>query len=164
MGIFVDRDGSDNIIGRYANAQYEGQEYLADGSEELTTLALDDAKAAKVEAAEGEYTSRLGQGFAYDDKVYQLDDASQARITSMGALAGLVVAEVSGAAWPNPFGFITADNEAVPFTAAQFVPLASAAAARVFALRTNARALKDAILAAEDQAALDAIDITAGWD
>lgn len=50
----------------------------------------------------------------------------------------------------------------VPSRRAKFVPLASAATARVFVLRSKVRSLKDQIPATADQAALEAIDLSAG--
>jgi len=46
MGVFVSRDGENHITGRFACAQVEGQEYLADDAPELVALLAAEAKAA----------------------------------------------------------------------------------------------------------------------
>lgn len=124
---------------------------------------LDAPRQAKLAAAGEEYAARLAAGVAHGGKVYQIDEASQRNIAAMGALASAVLAGVPGAAWLPGFAFIAADNEPVPMTAEEMFALAQAAAARVFALRVAFRTLKDAILAAADQNALEEIDVAAGW-
>lgn len=124
------------------------------------SLPLDAAKADRIAEVGAELARRNAAGFAFDGRLYQIDDASQARITALAVLAR----ENDGADWPEGFGFIAADNVAVPFAAADFLELAKTAARTVIARRLNARALKDAILAAGDAAALAAIDITSGWE
>jgi hypothetical protein len=58
-----------------------------------------------------------------------------------------------------------ADNSSLALpTAADMLALGQAAADRYAALRLKLGQIKDAIDAAADQAALDAIDVTAGWD
>lgn len=125
--------------------------------------ALDGPRRAKLAAAGVQYAAQLAAGVVHGGKVYQIDEASQQNIAAMGALAASVLSGVPGAAWLPGFAFVAADNEPVPMTPAQMFALAQAAAARVFALRLAFRLLKDAIMAADDQAALDAIDVSAGW-
>lgn len=101
-----------------------------------------------------------------DGQTYHLalDDGSRADITAMGATA---LAVMQGAApWPESYarGWITLENVRVPLPAASDgLLLATAAGIRYAQIVQRRRDLKDAIAAAPDQAALDAIDITAGW-
>jgi len=122
--------------------------------------ALSVAKSGRLAEVAAQLGQRNAAGFTFNDVTYQIDDASQARITALAVLAQTN----NGADWPEGFGFIAADNSAQRFTAAGFVAFATAAAQTVIARRLNARALKDRILAAADVDALEAIDISAGWD
>lgn len=122
-----------------------------------------DRKTAKIAAIGAELERRNAAGFVYEGVTYQLTEASQNRIMALALKAQRVVAGAPGATWDDRFVFIAADNTGVPFTAAEFGPFADTAANAVIARRMNARALKDAVLAAADDAAVAAIDITAGW-
>lgn len=126
-------------------------------------LPLARAKAAKLQLVAAQLAQRQAVGFAYLGVVYQLDEASQQRITSLAMKAERVVAGRAGATWSATFRFIAADNSRVAFTAAEFGAFADAASNAVIGLRERARDLKDAILAAADAPALAAIDTTAGW-
>lgn len=126
-------------------------------------LPLAAAKAARLAEVAAELAQRNAAGFAHGGKVFQIDDASQARITALAVKASLVIGGVAGASWPQGFRFIAADNTGAPFDAAGFVGFADAASNIVIARRLRARALKDAIVAAADATALAAIDVTAGW-
>lgn len=124
-------------------------------------VPLAEAKRAKLQSVAAELANRNATGFLYQGKVYQLDDASQARITGLAVKADRFVAGAAGSTWSGTF--IAADNTATTFTAAAFGAFADAASNVVISRRLNARALKNQILAAADQASLDAIDITSGW-
>lgn len=121
-------------------------------------------------AALGElYLGKIGAGLVYavdggDARPYQIDPASQTLIAGAAADAGLVAAGAPGAlAWPDGFGWITADNAIVPMDAAQCFAFGQAVKAYVTGLVLNNRALKTAIGAAADVAAVQAIDLTQGW-
>jgi hypothetical protein len=123
-------------------------------------LPLGDAKADRIAEVGVELMRRNAGGFSYQGYVYQIDDASQARITSL-----VVLAQANGGAdWPVGFRFITTNNIGVPFSAEGFLVFAAASAKVTIARRLCARALKNAIDAATDAATLAAIDITSGWD
>lgn len=124
------------------------------------TLPFADAKAARVAEVGAELTRRNNAGFTYEGVVYQLDELSQARIASLTVLAMVN----GGVSWPEKLAFFAADNSPIPFTASAFAAFGAAATLVVTKRRLNARALKDAILMAGDQAALEAIDLTLGWD
>jgi len=159
MSWYVDRDSLGNVTARYAVQQYAGQEYISDGTPAMSALQLIDVKAAKVSAIESAYGAAVSAGFTYNATVYQIDDISQQRIAAWGSLAN-----VSGMAWPSNFVWVAANNTRTPFaTAATFLAFAEAAATRVTAMILNARALKDAVAAAQTVADLTAIDSTKGW-
>jgi hypothetical protein len=124
------------------------------------TLPFADAKVAQVAKVGTELARRNSAGFAYEGVLYQLDETSQVRIASLTVLA--MVNE--GVGWPEQFAFIAADNSPIPFTASAFATFGAAAALMVTKRRLNARALKDAILTTADSVALEAIDLTVGWD
>jgi hypothetical protein len=125
--------------------------------------ALNDLKVARMREVGAELAKRMAAGFVYRLNAYQLDDDSQARITALAFKAQRMVDARPGTTWDANFVFLAADNTAVSFTAANFLPFADAASNVVIARRIKARQLKDTILAAADAAALAAIDITAGW-
>lgn len=93
-----------------------------------------------------------------------LDNGSRADLTAMAATA---TAAASGAvAWPESYarGWITIENVRIPLaTAAAGLALAASVGDYYAAIVQHRRDLKDAALAATDAAALDAIDISAGW-
>ncbi len=106
---------------------------------------------------------KIAAGWTYDGALYQIDAGAQANIAAMGALAGAVQSNVPGASWPTGFAWIDAANGSHAMNAAQMFVFAQGAATYVSALILNARALKDAILAATTVNAVQAIDLTAGW-
>ena len=121
----------------------------------------------KLASVAAELNRRNALGFAYNGKTFQIYDASQARITALAVKAVRVVGGETGATWDDGFVFIAADNSSVPMTAAEFGPFADAASNAVIALRMKARGIKDQIVAAyvaQDYAAFDAVDVTAGWE
>ena len=123
--------------------------------------------AIKLSTVAAELNRRNALGFTYNGKAFQIDDASQARITALAVKAVRVVAGEAGATWADGFVFLAADNSEVAMTAADFGPFADAASNAVIARRMHARSLKDDILsayAAQDEQAYNAIDVTAGWE
>lgn len=152
-----------NGLGTY----YDGDCKIGDRAatpEEEAAHGLAVLRSATLTAAGAIFRDKTVTGVTHTGNAYQLDDASLTRITALATRAGLAVLGVPGVTWPADFVFIAADNSQVAFTAAQFLAFATAAADKVIALRMTFRALKDQILAAEDAADLEAIDITAGWN
>jgi len=122
-----------------------------------------DLKAAKASAAEAHFQGLIAAGFTWSGTLFQIDDASQTRIAAMGALALGSIADAAGSPWDGGFYWVAADNSHVPMDAAATYAFARAVALHVSACILNLRAIKDAIAGAADQAALDAIDIAAGY-
>ena len=118
----------------------------------------------KLAALATHYASVIAAGRAYNGTTFQIDAASQAGISAMGALAASLLANTPGAAaWPAGFYWIAADNSHVAMDAAGMYAFAQNVAAYVSALVLTNAALKGQIAAATTQAALDAIDVTSGW-
>jgi len=149
------------VIGAAAVCQYDGQEELAEDHADLLAYLLKGRKRDRLGEVAAELNKRNAAGFVYQGKPYQLDDASQARITALVVKADRAAAGLPGATWSGKF--IAADNTEVTFTASEFAAFAEAASDIVIARRLYAREIKNTILAAADVAALDAINVSAGW-
>lgn len=149
------------------HAQWTGQGWIptAEAPDHLA-----ERKGSLHAAVNVERDRRTRSPFGFGGHTFDYDAESQKRITGAAALAGFAL--TLGGKLPGdllwhggdtPFTWIAADNSLVQLDAPSTFALGQAAAtwesAHVFA----ARALKDAIAAAPDDAALDAIDITAGW-
>lgn len=158
--MFVFRENG-RLVGYSFARQTAAQEELADDHPDLVAYFLATRKRERLVDVASELARRNAYGFVHDGKRYQVDDASQARITALVVKADRFVAGLPGATWDVTF--IAADNSEVAFTAAEFGVFADAASNVVIARRMYARDLKNRILAAADRAALDAIDVTAGW-
>ena len=118
---------------------------------------LAEAKRARRAEVSALYESKLAAGMTYQGKTLQIDEDSQLRIIGAAAKAGLVGGAPSA-------GWRMGDNSflALP-NAAAMIALASAASAKVEALRVVMWGHKDAIAALTDVGAVQAYDITAGW-
>jgi len=124
--------------------------------------AARDVKLAAIVAAAG---ALLSVGAPVSGGLHiALDDGSRADLTAMAATA---TAAASGAvSWPESYsrGWISIENVRIPLaTPAAGLTLAASVGNYYAALIQHRRDLKDAALAAEDAAALDAIDVAAGW-
>jgi hypothetical protein len=127
----------------------------------MPTLA--DAKAAKVTAAGAQRATIVGAGFTWSGSRFQIDTESQTRIAAMGALALGSITDPAGSPWDSGFYWVAADNSHVPMDAAATYAFARAVALYVSGCILHLRTIKDGIASAADQAALDAIDVTAGY-
>lgn len=93
-----------------------------------------------------------------------IDDGSRADMGGMALTASL--AKSGAAPWPDDYsrGWITIENIRIPLpTPDDGIALAYPVGLYYAAVRQRGRDLKDAIEAAADDAALDAIDIESGW-
>lgn len=118
--------------------------------------SLETARALRKADAASQLAARLAAGMPWQGKVLQIDDASQSRI-----LAGKALADAG--TLPAGFAWRMADNSALLLDAAGMQAMAEAAGTYVYALRAHYWSLVDAIAAAPDLAAVEAIDVTAGW-
>jgi hypothetical protein len=115
-------------------------------------------------ALAAQYAALIAAGRNFDGSAFQIDPASQANISAMGALAAAVLANTPGAApWPSGFYWLSGSNAQVPMDAPTMYAFAQNVAAYVSALVLTNAALKAAINAATTQAALNAISLTTGW-
>lgn len=140
------------------NWTYDGTNFSAPAAPSLAQV-----KARRKIRLSQAYGQKIAEGLVYGGKVYQLDEPSQARITSMATRAVAVIQGIGGATWPSGFAWIAADNSTAAMTAAQMFAFAQAAADRVVALRVAFRTKKDEIDALGTVAAVTAYDINAGW-
>jgi hypothetical protein len=127
-------------------------------------------QAKRTSAVNAERDLRIRSPFTFDGMTFDYDAESQKRITGAASLAGFAM--TLGGKLPGdllwhggetPFTWIAADNSLVQMDAATTFAFGQAAAAWESAHIFAARALKDAIEAAETAAELDAIDISANW-
>ncbi len=127
-----------------------------------------DLKIAKLDAVKQRMEAELATGAPVDvgeaTLHIALDDGSRADMTGMAATA--LAAATGAVPWPSSYqaGWITIENARIPLpTPAEGLGIAAFVGDRYAQIRQHGRDLKDAVLAAEDAAALDAIDIDAGW-
>jgi hypothetical protein len=140
-----------------------GAYMVRSGALDARVASLAENRFAKTSAAVIHYNALLAAGLTYDGTRFQIDNAAQANIAAMGVLALGSIADPAGSPWPAGFYWIAADNGHVPMDAAAMYAFGRAAGSQVSACVLRLRAIKDAIAAAADQAALDAIDVTAGY-
>lgn len=144
-----------------------GEGYTPDGIggwvAEVPTIT--ELRSAKLDAITTKASSLLAAGAPVSNGLHiALDDGSRADLTAMAATA---TAAASGAvSWPESYsrGWIAIENVRIPLaTPAAGLTLAASAGNYYAAIVQHRRDLKDAALAAEDAAALDAVDASAGW-
>lgn len=131
----------------------------------LVTLSLNDLRTAKLTAISEKTDALFIAGSSVDGGLHiGLGDGSRADLATMAATA--TAASTGAVSWPDSYsrGWITVENVRIPLaTQAAGLTLAATAGAYYAAIVQHRRDLKDAVLAAEDAAALDAIDVDAGW-
>jgi hypothetical protein len=150
-------DGSDPLSpGNYS---------VVNGAVVARVYTLAQNRAIKVKAAidyfNGLFTNP--KGFTIQGATMQIDAASQANIGGAVSAALLSSQNPTDFSWDSGFYWVAADNSHIAMTAAQMVAFGHAVFEYVRLTRMNIRAIKDAIAAAAAQAALDAIDVTAGY-
>lgn len=127
----------------------------------LITVAdrLAQAKSAARSAVNAARDQREQGGFTYAEKIIDSDMASCIRI------AGAASAAQAALGQQQPFGvdWTCADNSVLSLDALGVIGMLAALATHSDAMHQHARALKAQIEAAEDAAAVEAIDIEAGW-
>lgn len=109
--------------------------------------------------------AKLAAGYPAADGLHV--DVSDSSRADLGGMATTALGATSGTLpWPDSYkeGWITIENVRIPMPEpADGLMLAAGAGEFYAAIKQHARDLKDAVLAATDEAALDAIDIEAGW-
>ena len=128
---------------------------------------LDTARAAKRDAVQAEADRRMNAGYAHDFGpphgllTLQTREPDRTNWLTVAQIARLRVDAEEPDFAMRPIR--TAENVNVPITAAAALACMVAQQAHLGAVLEQSWALKDAIAAAPDQAALDAIDPTTGW-
>jgi hypothetical protein len=142
--------------------KFDGADWTAPAVREPS---LDDLRAATVAAINAAADVLITAGAPVAGGLHiALDDGSRADLTAMAATA--MAASANAFPWPESYsrGWITIENVRILLaTPADGLTLAASAGDYYAAIVQHRRDLKDAALAAEDEAALDAIDISAGW-
>lgn len=126
---------------------------------------LHDLRSAKLDSINATAAALLAAGALVDGGLHvALDDGSRADLTAMAATA---TASAAGTIpWPDSYsrGWITIENARIPLaTPAAGLALAASAGDYYASIIQHRRDLKDAALAAEDEPALAAINLSAGW-
>ncbi|WP_326878894.1 DUF4376 domain-containing protein [Aliidongia sp.] len=116
-----------------------------------------------VAATEAQYDGVIAAGFAYQGKLFQIDDGSRQDMAAIGAMALGSIRDPDGSPWSAGFYWIAADNSEVPMSAAEAYAFTFAAGAYVSSCILYCRALKNHILAAGTADAVAAVDVAAGW-
>lgn len=143
-------------------------DYLGDPAERgLSPTApaptFEDLRSSKLAATNTAAALLLAAGAPVGGGLHvALDDGSRADLTAMAATA----AASGTVSWPGSYsrGWISIENVRIPIaTPAAGLALAATVGDWYARLVQHRRDLKDEVLAAQDLAALDAIDINAGW-
>lgn len=126
---------------------------------------LEAARAAKLGEIIAAGDALLAGGYPAAGGLHvAMDDGSRADLTAMAATA---IAAASGAIpWPESYaaGWISIENTRIPLAApADGLALSAAAGAWYASVVQHRRTLKDAALAAADEAALARVDPASGW-
>ncbi|MBB4268107.1 hypothetical protein [Roseospira visakhapatnamensis] len=129
---------------------------------------LEQARAAVIGAIEARKAEVLAAGYAVDQDGTSLHVAvhADARADLGGMAITALAANAGSLAWPDAYaqGWITTENIRIPLPdPGDGLTLAAGVGGWYAAVVQHARDLKDAALAAEDTAALDALDPDAGW-
>lgn len=154
----------------FADEATEGQR-LAAASVLIAWGPLGFARQEKIEAIDAERDRLLKAGKLYGGlHVALLDkhgtDGPRADLGGMGTTAIGILVGVPGLVWPASFqlGWISVENTRIPLAdPAAGLALAAAAGDYFAAVVQRARDKKDACLAADDQAALDAVSVLDDW-
>ena len=135
------------------------------GLDALRGDELRQLRAAKLAAISAAAEALLSAGAPVAGGLHvAFDDRSSADLTAMASTA--TAASTGTVLWPESYsrGWIAVENVRIPLaTPADGLALAASVGDWYAAVVQHRRDLKDAALAAGDVAALDAIDVTAGW-
>lgn len=139
---------------------YDGESFAAPPTY-LPTLA--ERQAAMIAAIDSLRAERIDAGAPVYGLWIAIDDGARA---DLGAMATTALAAAAGSVpWPAAYalGWITTTNERIALeTPADGLALAAQVGAYYAGLVQHARSLKDAVLAADNDA-LDGLDVDAGW-
>lgn len=142
-----------------AGYDFNGTDWVAQQS------TLEEFRVAKIAAIDTMANALLAAGAPVDFGLHiALDDKS---LSDIAIMSGIATAALSGAvSWPESYarGWIAIENIRIPLaTPAAGLALATATGSYCSAIVQRRRDLKDAVLAAEGTAPLEAIGIATGW-
>lgn len=126
--------------------------------------SLSNRKDSMIASIESTKASLIDTGAPYGGYHIALDVSGRADLGGMATTATLALSETLS--WPSNYaeGWITVENDRIELeTPADGIALAASAGAHYASIVQRARTLKDAVLAAEDDDDLDAIDVESGW-
>lgn len=149
--------GATDIERTELTTTWDGTGWVVDAA--LIARRLSARQEAMLADISAERDRREESGFPYRGKVLDSTPRSVQRITA----AALAAQAALAAGQPFLIDWTCADNSALPLDATGVIGMPVALAQYAAALHAHSRALKATVEAAADQAALDAIDIQAGW-
>jgi len=160
-----DPDTSDLLV---EDVPFTAEEIAAaEAAEAALEPTFEDRRADKIAAIEARKSAVLAQGAPFAGKRIAVDPGSRSDLGGMGATALAVLVTSGSVPWPESYaeGWIAEDNTRVPLeTPAAGLALGAAVGDWYAQVVQLARDLKNAALAAGDDAALEAIDVEgAGW-
>lgn len=162
---YVIRDGDTKIaITDSPELPNTNPDYLAykahvDGGGYVEPADVGPLKAAARATINAERNAREQGGFPYAGRIIDSDMASCIRIAGAASAAQAALAQQQ----PFSVDWTCADNSVLSLDAAGVIGMLAALAVHSDAMHQHARILKAQIDAAQDAAAVEAIDIDAGW-
>lgn len=146
---------------------------LEEAAFEAGLPTLEDRKAGVCARIDARRDALIDGGFTHTvdavEYTFQSRQSDRENILGLALAAQMAIAQGAQAddlEWLTPetdFNYITADNTLAPMDAFEVLALYQRGLSFKAGQTFYARGLKDAALAAADDAALDAIDIEAGW-
>lgn len=127
---------------------------------DVAPLPLPLAKAALWDLAKNKRDSVIDAGYTVPG-VGRFDTDQVARFNIVGAVIGAILANTQGQQFSTPWKL--ADNTLITLDGPGMIGVGVAVLNYVKAAHSRSQAIGAAIQAAQNHAALDAIDLTAGW-
>lgn len=137
---------------------WDGEEFTAPAAP-----PLEQRRAVKVAAARALFEAKVTAGWPFEGLHVEINDGSRANLGGLALTAFLASQEV--ATWPADYGrgWVSIEGTRIPLTPETAIPFAASAGAYYSALVQHEQDLEDALQAAESDAALAAVELTAGW-
>lgn len=126
-------------------------------------LTFEQRRAVKVAAARAQFEAKVAAGWPFEGLHVEINDGSRANLGGLALTAFLASQEVT--TWPADYGrgWVSIEGARIPLTPETAIPFAAGAGAYYSALVQHEQDLEDALQAAESDAALAAVELTAGW-
>lgn len=126
-------------------------------------LTFEDRRAVKVSEARAQFEGKVATGWPFEGLHVEINDGARANLGGLALTAFLASQQVTP--WPADYGrgWVSIEGVRIPLTPQTAIPFAASAGAYYSALVQHEQDLEDALLAAESDAALAAVDLTDGW-